>query len=826
MSTLSPQASNLILKSEDEDEAGNLSDISEDSFGSIPGALSDDEESSSKSFICKWTSCFQEFHFLTDLVNHLQDDHFGARRSKYSCEWEGCTRKGIVQPSRFALVSHMRSHTGEKPFYCTVPECDRNFTRSDALAKHLRTVHETELFRISAADPHVYSTADPLYDAKPHLPKLIAELAETALPDTKSESNSNESGATTNGQLSETSSLTLGPNSSEISNKKIPWPLDENSSSSQLNELYVKIKNMNGQDRLSNILQTPLDPTLLQVEGRGSLDRFWFENDIDHDLFGKETAEMLAKEEAIPVVTKAPPKRKKKEDKKAEAQQQQLLLLQQKELEQALAEETTETGFLSNGRPTVAKWKQTFDLLKRRLVWTLQYETELEKEYRELQYTKYRSWFEVQQLLDKTLAKAVGTEDVNELMLWPENHVQGNLRPDIDPDELDDTDTKSLLHPSAMQYTLGRDEFDHELHASSSASASGVAASSSSSKTSNVNSLKMEIINKYRSKNGSTDKSSVTANSESTNGTRSTTPSAGKKSGGNRKPSKPARNSSSNSNLGNSHNVENEESDYSDDFSDLSELDMDAADQELAQANEALRAANEAIYAASNGHHSGSASGTGDSSKRGKGSSGSAAAGGNKSKSKSSAASRSKKASTASSGNNDGASTPSTKTKTRVKLILKSEPPATSSTTTTATTTTTTSSGSTAAASGSLPVVPEESKKMSVDIKQEPESEQAVGNEALSEKPNTLLALPSSKSSSSTSEAKRDGLNPAEDKEQGSESLADQNEVETGSKRIKREADNDNDGVSETKQDENEQHVDKKQKTEKEYAQEEEEEEV
>lgn len=232
---------------QEEDEA-LLSDISEDSLTSIPGSPSREEDPTSKPVYCKWDKCEDQLQpCLHALVHHLQNDHFGLRRAKYACEWEDCPRKGIHQPSRFALVSHMRSHTGEKPFYCTVPECDRTFTRSDALSKHLRTVHETEVFKLSPQHPHVQSTENPILEAKPTLPSVLHHrtFAET----------------------------------------------DDPSS-----QLYLGIKQMSGSDRISELLKNPLIPTLSRPTGGGSLDSFWKSHDLDSDIFGPTTLSVLSQQ--------------------------------------------------------------------------------------------------------------------------------------------------------------------------------------------------------------------------------------------------------------------------------------------------------------------------------------------------------------------------------------------------------------------------------------------------------------------------------------------------------------------------------------------------
>lgn len=49
---------------------------------------------------------------------------------------------------------------------CQVPECDRSFTRSDALAKHMRTVHETEALRPSDPVPRGHTGGIAQVDTK------------------------------------------------------------------------------------------------------------------------------------------------------------------------------------------------------------------------------------------------------------------------------------------------------------------------------------------------------------------------------------------------------------------------------------------------------------------------------------------------------------------------------------------------------------------------------------------------------------------------------------------------------------------------------------
>ncbi|KAJ6112781.1 zinc finger protein [Penicillium capsulatum] len=137
--------------------ASPTASISSDSSGDVPNSPSllgllgnnqDDEysgQTGDQVTVCRWDGCSTgDLGNMDGLVQHIHNEHIGSRQKRYSCEWTDCTRKGQTHASAYALRAHMRSHTREKPFYCTLPECDRNFTRSDALTKHMRSVHEID----------------------------------------------------------------------------------------------------------------------------------------------------------------------------------------------------------------------------------------------------------------------------------------------------------------------------------------------------------------------------------------------------------------------------------------------------------------------------------------------------------------------------------------------------------------------------------------------------------------------------------------------------------------------------------------------------------
>ncbi|GMR34205.1 hypothetical protein PMAYCL1PPCAC_04400, partial [Pristionchus mayeri] len=72
-----------------------------------------------------------------------------------------CTMCQFVAASPSALVAHKRSHTGERPFECTVDKfCMMRFTTKGHLDRHLRNVHHLPTHKCRKCDQKFHSTAE------------------------------------------------------------------------------------------------------------------------------------------------------------------------------------------------------------------------------------------------------------------------------------------------------------------------------------------------------------------------------------------------------------------------------------------------------------------------------------------------------------------------------------------------------------------------------------------------------------------------------------------------------------------------------------------
>ncbi|KAJ1814890.1 Zinc finger protein ZIC 4, partial [Coemansia sp. RSA 2599] len=89
---------------------------------------------------CAWASCRMEFASFHQLAAHLSKDHIAADSSLQPvCEWRRCPHAGPPMPSRYHLITHMRTHTGDRSFLCPFDACGKVYKRTDFLKRHIET---------------------------------------------------------------------------------------------------------------------------------------------------------------------------------------------------------------------------------------------------------------------------------------------------------------------------------------------------------------------------------------------------------------------------------------------------------------------------------------------------------------------------------------------------------------------------------------------------------------------------------------------------------------------------------------------------------------
>ncbi|EKM49933.1 uncharacterized protein PHACADRAFT_166508 [Phanerochaete carnosa HHB-10118-sp] len=93
--------------------------------------------SAPQAHVCRWVGCGESFASCDALTQHINAAHVGSGKAHYDCYWEGCSRHGDSGfASKQKICRHLQSHTGHRPFQCSI--CQQNFSEAATLAQHMR----------------------------------------------------------------------------------------------------------------------------------------------------------------------------------------------------------------------------------------------------------------------------------------------------------------------------------------------------------------------------------------------------------------------------------------------------------------------------------------------------------------------------------------------------------------------------------------------------------------------------------------------------------------------------------------------------------------